>query len=364
MQISDASNIARLNPNHIPQQLKVPQTSTPELKPQPHPGLGDAAKPQILSIPKAIPNLPPIAIASPQVTDTSPTFPPDGAQVAMSHQDPMQALLADWGKTDSPHDLDGDGTVGIKDMLALLKQLAENPAEKETDPLQALIDDWGKTDSPHDLNGDGTVGIQDMLQLLANLANDPEAIPDGLYDPRNQVPDDSAGDGQSQSDRLQGLLDAWGQSASKYDLNGDGTVGINDMLMLLQQLADEVTQAPAGDPTNSTPGTPEAQTRLHQLFEAWGTSDSEFDLDNDGTVGIRDMLLLLAQMHNREPEVDADSGSGQRRQLKETDRWRALATTSQLSAADLPARRPRSPQPRWASGPRSSTARRCSAACA
>ena len=396
MQISDASSIARFIPSRVPQQLKVSKATT-----SPPQGIGVGAQSQ--TAPKAAFNVLPTAISSPPVPDLGPTLPLDGEQprVAKSHDDPMKALLADWGKKDSPHDLDGDGTVGIRDMLQLLKQMAEAPVEKETDPLQALLHDWGKADSPYDLNGDGTVGIQDMLQLLANLATDPGAEPDPRHrmpddsagetlsqaerlqallndwgqtgskydldgdgtvgmtdmlellkqmaeapieketdplqallddwgkadsphdlngdgtvgiqdmlqllanlatdpgaepDPRHRMPDDSAGETLSQAERLQALLNDWGQTGSKFDLDGDGTVGMTDMLELLKRMADESAQPPAGD-TGATPN----QTTLQQLLADWGKTDSRFDLDADGTVGIRDMLLLLAQMAQREP---------------------------------------------------------------
>ena len=250
----------------------------------------------------------PTVTSSPPTLDLDPTIPPDGeGQVAKSHKDSMKALFDDWGKTDSPWDLDGDGTVGINDMLALLKQMAERPVHEETDPLQALLDDWGKTDSTHDLNGDGIVGIQDMLQLLANMAGDPVADPDVLHDPRPRNSETGAGEIQSQGDRLQALLDDWGQSGSKFDLDGDGTVGISDMLALLKLMAEEVSQQPAGDSGIDTPGTPSSQTRLQQLLSDWGQADSQFDLDGNGTVGIRDMLMLLSQMANRQPQTSQAS---------------------------------------------------------
>ncbi|MCH7799623.1 MAG: hypothetical protein IID28_14445 [Planctomycetes bacterium] len=51
-------------------------------------------------------------------------------------------------------DLDGDGTVGILDFLALLAAWGPCPAPP--------------ADCPADLDGDGTVGINDFLTLLAN----------------------------------------------------------------------------------------------------------------------------------------------------------------------------------------------------
>ena len=49
-----------------------------------------------------------------------------------------------------PADLDGDGSVGILDLLALLAAWGTDPA------------------GPTDFDGDGTVGILDLLALLAN----------------------------------------------------------------------------------------------------------------------------------------------------------------------------------------------------
>ena len=76
---------------------------------------------------------------------------------------------------------------------------------------------------------------------------------------------------------------------------------MSDMLELLKRMADEVTQPPAGD-TGADTRARSNQTRLDQLIADWGKTDSQFDLNADGTVGIRDMLALLAQMVQREPE--------------------------------------------------------------
>ncbi len=48
-----------------------------------------------------------------------------------------------------PADVDGDGAVGIQDLLALLGS-------------------WGNTGGPADVNGDGLVDVQDLLELLAS----------------------------------------------------------------------------------------------------------------------------------------------------------------------------------------------------
>ncbi len=54
--------------------------------------------------------------------------------------------------TDVPGDLNGDGVVGVDDLLVLLSQ-------------------WGSCGGcPADINGDGEVGVDDLLELLANFS--------------------------------------------------------------------------------------------------------------------------------------------------------------------------------------------------
>ncbi len=67
-----------------------------------------------------------------------------------AHGGPLNCNWDCW----NPADLDCDGTVGVKDLLALLGQWG---------PCPALPDDC-----PADINCDGTVGVKDLLQLLAN----------------------------------------------------------------------------------------------------------------------------------------------------------------------------------------------------
>ena len=272
MQVTDASSILRPIPNR-----PVQRPTTPGPKPV-------ATSLQSMPLPGA-----------PAKTKTTTPFmetasavlqKPIGQHSEHTRPDPLKALLADWGKTDSPHDLNGDGTVGIQDMLQLLKQMSDEhyqPPDPEPNPLQPLLDDWGKTDSPHDLNGDGTVGIQDMLQRLAQMTDG--RAPD---DPPDINPDKAA---------LQALLDDWGKTGSAHDLNGDGTVGIQDMLQLLTEMTETVDDPPDKDDTNNQ------QTRLARLIADWDKTDSQFDLDGSGKVGIRDMLMLLARMTSPQPQA-------------------------------------------------------------
>ena len=48
-----------------------------------------------------------------------------------------------------PWDLDGDGEVGVLDLIA-------------------VITAWGETDHPSDVNGDGVVGVADLVDVISN----------------------------------------------------------------------------------------------------------------------------------------------------------------------------------------------------
>ncbi|MHC4304467.1 MAG: hypothetical protein ACYSW2_08220 [Planctomycetota bacterium] len=273
------------------------------------------------------------AAQAPATLDAAPPPPIADKGTDHSNQSLLEQLKADWGKTNSPWDLNDDGTVDIRDFLRLLAKLAggnedsvpfppENgpsakpapldlgePIEKGADgksPLEQLLADWGKADSPWDLNDDGTVDIRDFLKLLAQNGSgidDPPIPTDQVGDETETITENVADDVGSSGNKtpLEQLLADWGKTDSPWDLNDDGTVDIRDFLKLLAQ---------NGGGTNDTPNIPphqlhvqgetiaenhKQQSPLQQLLADWGKTDSPWDLNGDGTVNIRDFLKLLAQ---------------------------------------------------------------------
>lgn len=86
--------------------------------------------------------------------------------------------------------------------------------------LQHLMIDWGMTNSAWDVDGSGIVDIDDMLQVMNNMGDDaPDAPP--------EIPPPTPGTNNT----LQHVMVDWGQTDSPYDLNADGIVDIDDMLM-------------------------------------------------------------------------------------------------------------------------------------
>jgi len=259
---------------------------------------------------------------------------------------PISSLLAEWGKSDSNYDLNGDGTVNTQDLLMLLEKLAvpantdnrpaiqkdpnftpvnpntsDSQTEKPDNRIDALLADWGKTDSNYDLNADGTVNTQDLLMLLEKLAalGSPADNPSIQVDPNLTPVNPNTSDSQSDKpdNRIDALLADWGKTDSNYDLNADGTVNTQDLLMLLEKLAAH--GSPADNPsiqvnpnlTPVKPNTSDAQTdkpdnRIDALLADWGKTDSNYDLNADGTVNTQDLLMLLEKLRqsNETPEVE------------------------------------------------------------
>jgi Ca2+-binding EF-hand superfamily protein len=264
-------------------------------------------------------------------------------------QSMLEQLKADWGKAESPWDLNADGTVDIRDVLRLLAKIGggardavevpeqvipnvnpvpqdvAEPGEEGNDgktPIQQLLADWGKADSEWDLNGDGTVNIRDFLQLLAQMgggANDAPPITTHLSEKAETITE-SLGDADEPAEPktpVEQLLADWGKADSEWDLNGDGTVNIRDFLQLLAKIGGGVYDGrtpPSGPAPNAEAmaiddskidEAPESKSRIEQLLADWGSSDSRWDVNGDGTVNIRDFLQMLSKMDKASRAEDA-----------------------------------------------------------
>ncbi|MCP3902908.1 MAG: hypothetical protein GY715_04660 [Planctomycetes bacterium] len=210
----------------------------------------------------------------------------------------LRGLREAWGQSDTPYDLNSDGTVNFADMLQLIKQLGEShhpvtptdpappPSFASADPvteqtsvaggeepeetpapavtLRSLLAAFGKRDSQHDLNNDGTVNFGDVIEFLARQrgAAPPESdtphlapvAPDlvaGTPQPRPVAPDSALSDHAAELTNdgpppvtIEELREAFGKrNNERLDLNGDGVVNFGDFLKLI---ADRGEQAPSG----------------------------------------------------------------------------------------------------------------------
>jgi hypothetical protein len=90
------------------------------------------------------------------------------------------------------------------------------------------------------------------------------------------------------------LLRRWGESSvgSPCDINGDGVIGQEDVLDLLQVWGPCPPQPlPAAGPVVPS----KARAEFETLRASWGPCDGcEADLNGDGRVDVRDYLSMLA----------------------------------------------------------------------
>jgi hypothetical protein len=106
-----------------------------------------------------------------------------------------------------------------------------SPATYSRADVTDLLSNWGaaKPGSPHDLDGDGSVGASDLAQLIARLGT---AKPQ----PASAQPESYT---RADVDRL---LEAWGgrgddaQASERYDFDGDGSIGAADLAELISRL--------------------------------------------------------------------------------------------------------------------------------
>lgn len=155
------------------------------------------------------------------------------------------------------------------------------PAENTVytlDDLQGLLLAFNSQDgddnynAEHDLNGDGSVGITDLLGMLRTLDTSAEL---------REVK------GFTKAD-LDNVMERYGSTAGddaydqKYDLDGDGTIGMSDLLDVLADF--------------------EETTDLDRLMNAFGSTRTdtgflaEFDYNNDGSIDVSDLLSHLKNM--------------------------------------------------------------------
>lgn len=109
--------------------------------------------------------------------DSTSIKPPQQRPEPQMYEITTEGLLANWGKSDSIYDLTGNGTVDGEDLLMLLSNggtmMVEIPADMDFElTLEGLIAAWGKSNSPYDLDGDGIVDGLDLLLFLQGNGND------------------------------------------------------------------------------------------------------------------------------------------------------------------------------------------------
>jgi len=227
--------------------------------------------------------------------------------------------------------------------------------------LRGLREAWGQSDSPYDLNLDGTVNFADMLQLIERLgeSHNPvtaEPTPPPVLGGAEPItgPQEAAGTEEvEETDRpvtLRSILNAFGKRDTQYDINADGTVNFGDVIEFLRQqrgvepptpttpntpnlspaTPDLLVGTTGSNPTEPTPTLADAAPDLgaagpndgpppitiDELRAAFGKRNERLDLNGDGVVNFGDFLKLLASRGEQEP-----SGSQRADEIAGADRF-------------------------------------------
>ena len=140
---------------------------------------------------------------------------------------------------------------------------SDQAAPPEHLTLRGLREAWGQSDSPYDLNTDGTVNFADMLQLIERLGESHNPVtpavpaPPPVLDGAVPITDPQAVAGEVEETEepeppvtLRSLLAAFGKRDTQFDLNSDGTVNFGDVIEFLRQ------QRGTEPPTPNIPITP------------------------------------------------------------------------------------------------------------
>jgi hypothetical protein len=237
-----------------------------------------------------------------------------------------QSMMADPATPQRPIHRPNFDALGKTDTVAGPPDSAPSEAPLT---LDGLMKSWGQTDSPYDLNGDNTVDVQDLVSFLNTWPEGTNAPTDFPEDPTPVTPLDeqvAAPEGPAQPDTpatmtLEGLMAAWGEANSMYDLNAGDTVDVQDLIQFIGQQgaapAEQpyISPAPAQPSLTTAPVEPSLATAVNQisqapdqpaapevapmtldgLMAAWGQADKTYDLNGDMTVDVQDLIQFLTQ---------------------------------------------------------------------
>lgn len=171
-------------------------------------------------------------------------------------------------------------------------------------------------------NRDGSIkpGGTDTLSSLS------PAIQDRIAALKSQASTDSDDAAHGRFLTIDGLKKAWGESDSIYDLNGDGTVNVSDLLKLLAE--------------GGTMAHPDAPLTIDGLLQVWGQSNAAYDLNADGTVNVTDLLQMLAQLGEEPAPADAIAPAPLAATADPADTPIAASTLEKPISSTLPAEKP------------------------
>jgi hypothetical protein len=172
----------------------------------------------------------------------------------------LDGLMSAWGQgKSSPYDLTGNGVVDVDDLLQFINGLSgpstpEAPAaESEFDIAVAQFDpDEAAIAIPLESDTAATAVEVKSGPLTAVL---PDVVATTV--PTIGVPSIGAPPPAAPPMTLDGLMAAWGQTSSAYDLSGNGVVDVDDLLQFINGLTNDQVATPRELPQFATAGPPD-----------------------------------------------------------------------------------------------------------
>lgn len=198
----------------------------------------------------------------------APPPPPPPSPAPPSPQLTLEGLMRSWGQSDSPYDFTGDGTVNVDDLLHFISNWPSPEQTATASPVEPTV--TAVSDPAGDLAGAGLSPVANPEVPGANVAvvgvepdapADSTAVPPPPAEPAPQDP-------PANEFTLPELIKAWGQRNSEYDLNGDGTVNVDDLLIWINKMQSNNNAAAANTGglkgwslSNEDPASPRAADR-------------------------------------------------------------------------------------------------------
>jgi Ca2+-binding EF-hand superfamily protein len=201
-------------------------------------------------------------------------------------------VLADYGSTGGSSDSDGSGTVDDADIEFVEANYGSSFAQRvlgdatgnakvDTDDLLMALADFRSSRTRSDVDGDGKINRRDLSMIQARMGATASTVLTGDVNGDRLVDD-------MDIDLIEAHL---GSSWAQADLNGDGTVNVGDLMLVLSASGDSSAQRLIGDISGD--GLVDAVDQ-DLLTASFGSEYTQADVDANGSINTSDLMELLS----------------------------------------------------------------------
>jgi len=221
----------------------------------------------------------------------------------------LSGLMENWGKGPSKYDFTQDGQVDAQDMLMMIRNwqdsFGEQPAEPSSDPVDVDAPASAPIPSPSMIETPAPappIEETDSLPSLPDITVASTSTPTPTIPTPDPVgPVNPSEPNENTTPTMGGLLSAWGQDNSTYDFNTDGTVNVEDLLMMLsnwpsgQGYTPEIVQDTFenAEPARRNTHSASASGKLQRLADQISTRLSAEGFGDQPPVNLRELVAQL-----------------------------------------------------------------------